>query len=399
MLNTYRPGATDSTSALAGDSLPVVTASRNAWIEIDLAALEQNLAAIRARLSSGAAVIAVVKANAYGHGAAQVARALEDAGVGQFAVAWLDEAIALRGAGIQQPIVVLEHGFPAGANAAVANDITCTVHSREMASALSAAAIAAGRVASIQVKVDTGLHRFGLDAREAVELAEWCRTLPAISVGALWTHMANADEADDAFSTAQLQRFDEVRSALAWIPHSHAANSATALRRPESHFDGVRTGLSLYGLLPDNTPDPGVVPVMSLKARLARVHRLAAGEGVSYGRTWCAVRDSVVGLVPVGYADGWRRSLGNRGEVLVAGQRCPIVGRVCMDQLLVDLTSLNTLPVEGDEVVLMGEQGGARITAEEIAALTGTITWEVVSSLLPRIPRVYHRAGHVTSIA
>src|SRR5690606_22103592 len=142
------------------------------------------------------------------------------------------------------------------------------------------------------------------------------------------------------------------------------ANSATTLRRPAMHFDGVRVGLSLYGLCPPNTPDPGLTPVLSLKARLARVHTVAAGEGVSYGHTWRAPRDAIVGLVPVGYADGWRRSLGNRGAVLVDGRRCPIVGRVCMDQLLVDLTDLPSPPKEGDEVVLLGRQGDERITAD-----------------------------------
>jgi len=399
MLKRYPHETGTSTTLPAGASLSVVTAARNAWVEIDLTALESNLAALRRQLSPTVDVIAVVKANAYGHGAAPVALALQEAGVDQFAVAWLEEALALRQAGIQRPIIVLEHGFPANAGEAVLCDITTTIHSREMAAALSEAAVEQGRVAHVQVKVDTGLHRFGLAADEAVALAAWARELPGIAVEAIWTHMANADEPDDRFTVEQLQRFEAVRRALPWVPHAHAANSATTLRRHEAHFDGVRTGLSLYGLLPGNTPDPGLTPVLSLKARLARVHRLSPGEGVSYGHTWRAERDSIVGLVPVGYGDGWRRSLGNRGDVLVAGRRCPIIGRVCMDQLLVDLTALARIPGEGDEVVLLGCQGDAAITAAEIADLTGTITWEVVAALLPRIQRVYHRDGCVASIA
>jgi alanine racemase len=388
--------ASDPATEPAGASLSAATAARNAWVEIDLRALESNLALIREQLVPGTAVIAVVKANAYGHGAAEVARALERAGVEQFAVAWLDEALVLREARVTRPIIVLEHTYPAAAPAAVAAGVSSTVHSRELAFALSEAALAAGVTAGVQVKVDTGLHRFGVTADEAVALAEYCRGLPGLRVEALWTHMANADEADDSYSLEQLQRFRGVRERLPWIPFCHTANSATTLRRPELHFDGVRTGLSLYGLCPPNTPDPGLAPLLSLKARLARVHALAAGDAVSYGQTWRASRDSVVGLVPVGYADGWRRSLSNRGHALVAGQRCPIIGRVCMDQLLVDLTGLPAPVREGEEVVLLGRQGDECISAEEVADLTETITWEVVSALLPRIPRIYHRDSCVS---
>lgn len=398
MLERYASNVGNSAATLQGMSLADATLARNAWIEIDLAALEANLAAMRRAVGPTVELFAVVKANAYGHGAAPVSRTLEQAGVDRFAVAWLDEALALREAGITRPILVLEHTFPASAQAAVASNVDCTVHSRELALALSEAAVVAGRPANVHIKVDTGLHRFGLDAREAIDLARFCRALPGLNVDALWTHMANADEDDDTFSLDQLAQLQAVRDALPWVPHCHAANSATALRRPELRFDAIRTGLALYGLVPANTPDPALTPVLSLKARLARVHVVAAGQGVSYGHTWRAPRDTVVGLVPVGYADGWRRSLGNRGEVLVHGRRCPIVGRVCMDQLLVDLSALPSRPVEGDETVLLGEQGGQRITADEIATLTDTISWEVVAALLPRLPRIAHRAGWVSSV-
>ncbi|MDZ7727883.1 MAG: alanine racemase [Dehalococcoidia bacterium] len=219
------------------------------------------------------------------------------------------------------------------------------------------------------------------------------RDLPGIEVEGLWTHMANADESDDSFSAEQLERFLETRKALPWIPYTHAANSATVLRRAELHFDGVRAGLMLYGLCPPNTPDPGLRPAMAVRARLARVLSLEPGEGVSYGLTWRAKEPSVVGLVPVGYGDGWRRSLGNVASVLVGGERCPIVGRVCMDQFLVDLTHLGWRPEEGQPVTLLGEDGGQCITADEVAELGGTISWEVVTALLPRLPRLYHAGG------
>ena len=344
-------------------------------------------------------LVAVVKANAYGHGAAAVALECERLGVDRFAVAWMAEALELRSAGVRRPIVVLEHVFPADAAAAVSHGITCTIHSNELADAFSREATRHNATATVHVKVDTGLHRFGLPAESAVQLAEYARLLPGLEVEGLWTHMANADDPDDSFSVEQLSRFEAVRSRLSWVPFTHAANSATAMRHPEMHFAGVRTGISVYGLCPPNTPDPGLIPLMSVKARLARVQVLEAGEGVSYGLTWRAPSRSIVGLVPVGYGDGWRWSLGNLGHVLVGGQRCPMVGRVCMDQFLVDLTHLPNAEriTEGDGIVLLGTQGDETITADEVADEIETIGWEVVAALLPRLRRIYHRDGEVVS--
>jgi alanine racemase len=383
--------------ALAVRSLAQATANLNAWVEVDLGALATNVAAIRSVLKPTTELVGVVKANAYGHGAVAVASEAERLGVDRFAVAWMAEALELRSAGVRRPILVLEHVFAADAEAAVLNGITCTIHSRELAEAFSIAATRHNVNAKVHVKVDTGLHRFGLPGDAAIELAEYARLLPGVEVEGLWTHMANADDADDSFSAEQLQRFEVVRERLDWVPFTHAANSATTLRRPELHFGGVRAGISLYGLCPPNTPDPGLKPLMSVKARLARVQVLEAGEGVSYGLTWRAPARSVVGLVPVGYGDGWRRSLGNLGHVLVAGRRCPMIGRVCMDQFLVDLTHLPNAEriAEGEEVVLLGSQGDESITAGEVADEIGTISWEVVAALLPRIPRIFHREGQV----
>ncbi len=211
--------------------------------------------------------------------------------------------------------------------------------------------------------------------------------------------MANADEADDSFAELQHAVFREAERRLPWIRYRHTANSATALRRPDLQYEGVRLGLALHGILPPNSPPPpeGLKPVLSLKARLARVAELPPGDGVSYGLTWRAQRPSRVGLVPVGYADGWRRSLGNRGHVLVAGQRCPIIGRVAMDQFLADVTDVPSA-AEGTEVVLLGRQRDDEITVDEIAALEDTISWEVTAALQARLPRIAHREGHVESI-
>ena len=384
-------------SALTPATLSSVTSALNAWIEIDLEAVAENVRRLRAAVGRGVELIAVVKANAYGAGAAGLAPALEAMGVERFAVVWPAEAFALRAAGITRPVMVLGHAFPADAEGAVAQDITLTCHSLELGKALSDAAQRLGKTARVHVKVDTGLHRFGVGLDEGVELAEGLRRLPGIEVEGLTTHMANADEVDDSFAETQHSRFAEAASRLAWIPYHHMANSATALRRAELRYQGVRVGLALHGVLPPNTPDPGLRPILSLKARLARVSEVAAGEGVSYGLTWRATRPTRVGLVPVGYADGWRRALGNRGRALVGGQSCPMVGRVCMDQFLVDVTEAPSAG-EGEEVVLLGAQGTDRISVDEIATLEETITWEVLAALQARLPRVFQRGEMVERV-
>jgi alanine racemase len=376
------------------ETLETATRNLNAWIEIDLATFEANLSAIRGAIGSGVEIIAIVKGNAYGHGAGAIARAAEAAGVERFGVAYVPEAVALRAEGITAPILATEHAFPGEAEAIVHARVTPTVHSRELADALSAAASQLGTTARVHIKVDTGLRRFGVPIEEAPALANYCRALPGLEVEGLLTHMANADEADDGFSSEQQALFESVRRQLPWIPYHHAANSATALRRSMLRHSGVRVGLAMHGLLPAHTRDPGLHPTLALKARVARVVDVAPGEGVAYGLTWRARRPSRVALVPVGYADGWRRSLGNVGEVLIGGHRCPMVGRVMMDQFLADATDAGAV-AEGDEVVLLGSQGSETITADDVARETGTISWEVLSLLQARLPRVYHRGGAV----
>lgn len=386
---------TDAAARLA--TLAEATASLNSWLEIDLDAVAFNVRALRTAMGPGVEIIAVVKANAYGAGAAIVAPALEAAGVERFAVVWAHEALALRRAGVTRPILVLGHAFPADAVAAVQAGVTLTCDTLELGRALSAAATAKGLTATVHVKVDTGLHRFGLELDAAVSLAETLRALPGVEVEGLTTHMANADEPDDSFADRQHERFTAAAARLPWIPYRHTANSATALRRTELRYQGVRIGLALHGVLPENTGGPPLTPILALKARLARVANVDEDEGVSYGLTWKAARRSRVGLVPVGYADGWRRNLGNRGAVLVRGQRCPIVGRVCMDQFLVDVTDVPGVQ-GGDETVLIGAQGGERVSATDVAALAETIPWDVLASLQARLPRLYHRSGRVEHI-
>jgi len=384
--------------APARATLAATTASLNAWIEVDLRAIEHNVQAVRKAVGKGVEIIAVVKANGYGAGMAGIGPVLEAAGVERFAVVWFSEARALRAAGVARPIIVLGHAFASDAPAAVAAGVTLTCESSELGRALSAAAVELGRAAAVHIHVDSGLHRDGLSPAQAVELANALRGLAGVEVEGLSTHMANADEADDSFSDSQQEAFAAVVRELDWIPYRHTANSATALRRPLARYHGVRIGLALHGILPENTPALDVRPVLSLKARLARVFEVGEGEGVSYGLTWRAPRPSRMGLVPVGYADGWRRNLGNEGEVLAGGRRVPMRGRVCMDQFLIDLTDVDGPFVAGDEVVLLGEQGPERITASEVAARAGTIPWDVLASLQARLPRVYHRGDVVERV-
>ncbi|MCZ2110756.1 MAG: alanine racemase [Dehalococcoidia bacterium] len=390
------PTAT-STPAKPLGSLRDLTTSRNAWIEIDLDALDHNVATMRSLVGPGIELIAVVKANAYGAGAEVLAPALEAAGVERFAVVWPAEALNLRAAGVTRPILVLGHAFPADAPAAIAANITLTCHSLALGHAISEAALARGTTATVHIKVDTGLHRFGVNLDQAVALAQALRSMPGLDVEGLTTHMANADEPDDSFSELQDQRFAHIAELLPWIRYRHTANSATALRRDEFRYDGVRLGLALHGIQPANTPPAGLRPILSVRARVARVSDVPPGEGVSYGLRWHPRDPARVALVPVGYGDGWRRSLGNEGHVLIAGHRCPMVGTLCMDQFIADVTALPSVS-EGDEITLLGRQGDDELSATEVAAVAGTIPWDIFASLQARLPRIYHRHHEVTAV-
>ena len=381
-----------STPAASDTALAGATRALNAWIELDLDALANNARVLR-ETAGEATVIAVVKANAYGHGASIIGPALEAAGIERFAVVFLPEAVALREAGVTRPVLVLGHSFPEDAEAAVAGDITLTVDTEALAEALSGAALRARKApAPVHIKVDSGMHRFGLTPTEVATLAERVRALDGVTLEAIWTHLANADHADDSFTVEQDAVVAEAIRLAGPVPMRHIANTATTIRHPEFRYDAVRTGLGLYGALPGHTPNPGVRPVLSMKARLARVFGVAPGEGVSYGLTWRAQRPSRVALVPIGYADGYHRALSNHGHVLAGGRRCPIVGLICMDHFLIDVTDVPGAAA-GDEAVLIGEQGGKTITAAEVAAAIDTISYEVLAGLNRRLPRVGHRNG------
>jgi alanine racemase len=358
-------------------------------VEVDLDAVRHN---VRRLKPDRAELMAVVKADAYGHGSVEVARAAIGAGATWLGVALVEEGIVLREAGIQAPILVLSE-LPRGAEEeAIASDLTPTLHTDEGLAALGASAAAVERRIAVHVKLDTGMHRVGLWPPEAAPA--FCRRVfdAGLVIDALWTHFASADS-DEVTTRAQLARFlaavDAVRAEGLAPRILHAANSAATIRFPESHLDLVRPGAALYGIEAGPGLAEGLVPAMTLRSEVTLVKRLAVGERLSYGHRYELSRDAWVATVPVGYADGYPRLLSSRAHVLIRGKRHPVAGTVSMDQLLVDCGDEEVAP--GDEVVLLGEQGGERITAEELAEIAGTIGYEIVTGVSGRVPREHVR--------
>jgi len=368
---------------------------RPAWGQVDLDAVRANARAL-ARVAAPAQLLAVVKADAYGHGAVPVARAALDAGATWLGVALVEEGVALRDAGLDAPVLVLSEPAPEAADAVVAARLTPVVYTEVGIEALAKAVAAAapGTPLPVHLKVDTGMHRVGCAPHEVGALVDSISTRPELTLEGLCTHFAVADEPDRAETTDQLAQFralvDDLDRRGVRPPLVHAANSAALLAVPDARFDLVRVGIALYGVPPAAVLAARVdlAPVLSLRARVTHVKELPAGARVSYGLRYALPRPGRVVTVPVGYADGVPRNLGLRGgEVLLHGRRFPIAGAVTMDQLMVDV---GEEPVEvGDEVVLLGTQGDETVTAAEWAEHLGTIAYEIVSGIGPRVPRRY----------
>ncbi len=365
---------------------------RWAWAEVDLDAVAHNVAVLCAA-AAPAAVWAVVKADAYGHGAVAVARTAVAAGAAGLCVALVQEAAALRAAGVAANVLVLSEQPAAQAAEAVALGVVSTVASADGIDALAAAAAAAGQRHRVHLKVDTGMHRAGCAPADAVDLAARVAASGALQLDGVFTHLATADEPGHPDIDRQVGRFDTVLHELARAglrPATvHTANSAAALTLPAARHQMVRVGIALYGLAPGPLLAPWCTdlrPAMSLHARISRVHRAPAGDGVSYGLRHRFARETTVATVPLGYADGVaRRSFEVGAEVLVRGRRRPVVGVVTMDQLMVDA---GDLPVAvGDPVVVFGTQAGEQLGADEVAARLGTIGYEVVCAVSARVPR------------
>lgn len=365
---------------------------RPSRITVDLDALSQNLRAIRAHV--GVPVMGIVKANAYGHGLVAVARHLEAQGVEQLGVAFVEEGIALRKAGIARPILVLGGIFGPQVAQFIQHELEITVSSLDKLRQVEAAAEALGRKATIHLKIDTGMERIGVHSYscgpfiEAAAASRWCE------LKGIYSHLACADDPASPMTASQVERFAEAcahfRRIGAPMPLRHLANSGGVLHFPETWLDMVRPGIVLYGVLPDpaSRPTIDVRPALSLASQVVYFKVVRAGSTVSYGATWAATRDTRVVTVPIGYGDGFPRSLSSRGHALLRGRRRPIVGRICMDQFMLDLGPDGTAYNE-DEVVLIGTQAGDTIRTEDVARLAGTIPYEILTGLNERIPRAY----------
>lgn len=370
---------------------------RPAWAEVDLAAVAHNVTALSEHVAP-ARLCAVVKADGYGHGAIDVSRVALAAGAGWLAVALVEEGGALREAGIEAPILLLSEPRPEDMAPVVALGLRPTVYTPEAVDALTAAVTSEGvGPFPVHLKVDTGMHRVGAAPEDALAVAQRIVAGGELALEGVFTHFAVADEPENPLTTVQLERFEAVLGALdaagVRAPLRHAANSAAALQRPETRFDLVRCGITVYGI----SPAPGVTgglglrPALSLRSRVSLVKRLDRGEALSYGQRYRLERRANIATVPIGYADGVRRRLSELGgEVLIGGRRRPIAGTVTMDQITVDC---GDDPVQrGDEVVLLGRQGGEEITAQEWATKLGTIAYEVVCGIGARVPRIV--TGH-----
>ncbi|MHB9110233.1 MAG: alanine racemase [Armatimonadota bacterium] len=381
---------------------------RPAWVEVDLSAIRENIRAVNACVGHDTGVLAVVKADAYGHGLAPVARAVLEGGATMLGVAIPEEVSALREAGITAPALILGCTLPHQADQIVAMGASAVVSYPEAAQALAVAACKQNTRVRVHVKVNTGMGRVGVRWHEAADFIRSVAQLPNLELEGVMTHFATADEEDLSPAREQLDRFlgvvQELESHGIRPRYRHASNSAAITFLPGAHLDLVRPGLLTYGIPPaplaadypaeartgvSDRPLPVALrPALSLKARIVQVHHLPAGDAVGYGLTYRAKRDSIFALLPLGYADGVSRALSNRGHVILRGRRAPIAGRVSMDQTIVDVTGIPGVAV-GDTAVLIGEQDGERITAWEVGLAMGSIAYEALTGLSVRLPRVY----------
>ncbi len=378
---------------------------RAAWAEVDLDALAHNIREVKRLTAGNVLVSAVIKADGYGHGAKRIAQTLLDNGADRLAIAVLDEGIELRQAGFEVPVLVLGYTDPERAAEVLNYGLEQAVYSWELAEALSKEAVRQSKTVKVHIKVDTGMGRIGLQPNgETVQLIKQIAALPNLVVEGLFTHFAVADAVDKEYTQGQYARFRWVVDALEaeglHINIKHCGNSATIIDLPDMHMDMVRAGIMLYGLRPSDEVmlhKLELKQVMALKVRISHVKEIEAGQSVSYGRRFIAARKSTIASLPIGYADGYTRMLSGKAEALVKGKRVPVVGRICMDQCMIDVTGIEDVKV-GDEVVLFGEQQGEWIYIDELAEKLGTINYEIVCMISKRVPRVYKKDGEIVDV-
>lgn len=369
---------------------------------IDLDAICHNINEVKRVIGPEVKVMPVIKADGYGHGAVPIAKELNKIGVDAFAVAILEEGITLRNHGIKQPIVILGYTSEYQYSSLIQYEIEPTVFCYEMAESLSKIASALGKDAKVHIKLDTGMNRIGFKpTKESLEIVKKISELPNIKIEGIFTHFACADEADKTSASKQKAEFDKF---IGWlleegidIPVKHVSNSAAIIDMDSWRMDMVRSGIITYGLYPSEEVAKNVLdlrPAMELKTHIVHVKEIEAGEGISYNHTFVTKRKTKVATIPVGYADGYPRALSSKGRVLIRGQYAPIIGRICMDQFMVDVTDIEGVSVM-DDVTLIGTDGDHQIPVEEIANITGTINYEIVCDISKRVPRVYIRNGEM----
>jgi alanine racemase len=370
-----------------------IGAWRPTCAEVDLECIRHNVSLFVEMVGPSCQVMAVVKADGYGHGAVETARAALQAGASRLGVALVEEGEGLRAAGVKAPIHLLFEPPPEAADRVVELELVPSIYTSPYAHAISRAATARSRSSKVHIKVDTGMHRVGASPQEAIALAAEAESLPGLELEGLYTHLANASVPDDPFTTQQLDAFKQLLEDLGEegldIPLRHVAASGAAASFPESRLEMIRLGIAMYGLLPgaEYRGRLDLRPALSLKTGISRIFRACEAEGVSYGLTYRCERDAWIAVLPIGYADGLSRALSNRWEVLIGGKRYPQVGTICMDLCMVDLGE--DLYELGEEVTVIGGYGMEEIGTERMAELLGTINYEVVCDIGKRVPRVY----------
>lgn len=374
---------------------------RDTHIEVDLDAIEHNITQFRRILPDETNILAAVKADAYGHGAVTVSLAAISAGASHLGVAFVDEGIQLREAQIRAPILVFGYIPSRAIKTALLFDLTFTVFDAAYVQQIDQAAQRIGKIAKVHVKVDTGMGRLGIPPREVISFIHQISDLKNVELEGIYTHFATADDENSDYFAYQLSAFEEVLQKLELsgiqIPLRHASNSAAALRMEQKWCNLVRIGISMYGFQDVFHPKVKLQRALSLKSSIAQLKCLPKGSGISYGKTYTTASDEWIATIPIGYGDGFPRHLSNKGTALVGGVRVPIAGRVCMDQLMLNVSDAMPVSID-DEVVLIGKQDDQEITADEIAEQINTIHYEIVTRLGNRIPRLYFRNGQLVAI-
>lgn len=373
------------------------------FASINLDAVKNNFEQMKQNIHQDCKIMAVIKTDAYGHGAIQIAKEFQDESfLYGFAVATVEEAEILIRHGVYKPILILGYTFEEHYKTIVEHDIRPTVFKYETAKLLSEEAMKQGKEIFVHIAIDTGMSRIGLQVNEeSVKIIENISQLPNLKIEGIFTHFAKADEKDKEFSYHQLKQFHTLIKLLEqkniFIPIKHCSNSAGIIELPEANMNIVRAGISVYGLWPSEDVSREKVkltPALELKSHIVHVKKLPAGRFVSYGGTYMTPEDEIIATIPIGYGDGYPRGLSNKGYVLIHGRKAPIRGRVCMDQFMVDVTKIADVK-DGDEVVLIGEQNGSRISVEELSEICGRFNYEFVCDLGKRIPRVFYKNGKI----